>query len=66
MLTLGVDLAAGDKRTAMATVEWLPDRAIVRNLVLDVSDARTDLRTIRRTTAPYPHPTECPGGNTAI
>lgn len=40
MLTLGVDLAAADKRTAMATVEWLPDRAIVRDLVLDVSDAR--------------------------
>ncbi len=40
MLTLGVDLAAADKRTAMATVEWLPDRAMVRDLVLDVSDAR--------------------------
>ncbi|GIJ06973.1 DUF429 domain-containing protein [Micromonospora andamanensis] len=39
MLTLGVDLAAADKRTAMAAVEWLPDRAIVRDLVLDVSDA---------------------------
>ncbi|GAB3970943.1 DUF429 domain-containing protein [Plantactinospora veratri] len=40
MLTLGVDLAAADKRTAIAAVEWLPDRAIVRDLVLDVSDAR--------------------------
>ncbi|MFI7550268.1 DUF429 domain-containing protein [Micromonospora sediminimaris] len=40
MLTLGVDLAAADRRTAMAAVEWLPDRAIVRDLVLDVSDAR--------------------------
>ncbi|MEU7656429.1 DUF429 domain-containing protein [Micromonospora taraxaci] len=40
MLTLGVDLAAADKRTAMATVEWLPGRAVVRDLVLDVGDAR--------------------------
>ncbi|GAB3171900.1 hypothetical protein GCM10027259_07760 [Micromonospora palomenae] len=40
VLTLGVDLAARDKRTAMATVEWLSDRAVVRDLVLDVSDAR--------------------------
>ncbi|MEU8085753.1 DUF429 domain-containing protein [Micromonospora sp. NPDC049101] len=40
MLTLGVDLAAADKRTAMAAVEWLPGRAVVRDLVLDVSDAR--------------------------
>ncbi|SBT52821.1 DUF429 domain-containing protein [Micromonospora auratinigra] len=40
MLTLGVDLAAADTRTAMATVEWLPGRAVVRDLVLDVSDAR--------------------------
>lgn len=40
MLTLGVDLAAADKRTAMATIEWLPDRAVVRDLVLDVSDAQ--------------------------
>ncbi|GAB3809509.1 DUF429 domain-containing protein [Micromonospora zhanjiangensis] len=40
MLTLGVDLAAVDKRTAMAVVEWLPGRAVVRDLVVDVSDAR--------------------------
>lgn len=40
MLTLGVDLAAADKRTAMATIEWLSGRAVVRDLVLDVSDAR--------------------------
>ncbi|MEW2384030.1 DUF429 domain-containing protein [Micromonospora sp. NPDC047707] len=40
MLTLGVDLAAADERTAMAMVEWLSDRAVVRDLVLDVSDAR--------------------------
>ncbi|QLQ39643.1 DUF429 domain-containing protein [Micromonospora robiginosa] len=40
MPTLGVDLAAADTRTAMATVEWLPGRAVVRDLVLDVSDAR--------------------------
>ncbi|WP_431728922.1 hypothetical protein [Verrucosispora sp. TAA-831] len=38
MLTLGVDLAAADKRTAMASIEWLPDRAMVRDLVLDVGD----------------------------
>lgn len=40
MLTLGVDLAAADKRTAMATIEWLSDRAVVRDVALDVSDAR--------------------------
>ena len=40
MLTIGVDLAAADKRTAMAAVEWLPGRAVVRDLVLDVGDAR--------------------------
>ncbi|MEW2144183.1 DUF429 domain-containing protein [Micromonospora vinacea] len=40
MLTLGVDLAAADKRTAMATIEWLSDRAVVRDLVLDVSDVQ--------------------------
>ncbi|MEU8085747.1 hypothetical protein AB0B57_19315 [Micromonospora sp. NPDC049101] len=40
MLTLGVDLAAADKRTAMALVEWVPDGAVVRDLVLDASDAR--------------------------
>ncbi|RQX01602.1 DUF429 domain-containing protein [Micromonospora arida] len=40
MLTLGVDLAAADKRTAMAVIEWLPGRAVVREVVLDVSDAR--------------------------
>ncbi|WP_433130169.1 DUF429 domain-containing protein [Micromonospora sp. CA-240977] len=39
MLTLGVDLAAADMRTAMATIEWLPDRAMVRDLVLGASDA---------------------------
>lgn len=40
MLTIGVDLAAADRRTAMATVEWLSDRAVVRDLVLDVGDVR--------------------------
>ncbi|MEU9504693.1 DUF429 domain-containing protein [Micromonospora sp. NPDC048170] len=40
MLTLGVDFAAADKRTAMATIEWLSGRAVVRDLVLDVSDGR--------------------------
>ncbi|MGQ5263633.1 DUF429 domain-containing protein [Micromonospora sp. ZYX-F-536] len=39
MLTLGVDLAAADKRTAMAAIEWLSDRAVVRDLIVDVSDA---------------------------
>ena len=40
MLTLGVDLAAADKRTAMAAIEWLPDSAVARDLVLDVSDVQ--------------------------
>ncbi|MBQ1061977.1 DUF429 domain-containing protein [Micromonospora chalcea] len=40
MLTVGVDLAAADKRTAMAAVEWLPGRAVVRDLALGVSDAQ--------------------------
>ncbi|MFI7209431.1 DUF429 domain-containing protein [Micromonospora aurantiaca (nom. illeg.)] len=40
MLTVGVDLAAADKRTAMAAIEWLPDRAVVRDLALGVSDAQ--------------------------
>lgn len=40
MLTLGVDLSAADERTAMARIEWLSDRAVLRDLVLDVSDVR--------------------------
>lgn len=35
------NLAGADNHTAMATIEWLPDRAVVRSLVLDVSDIRT-------------------------
>jgi predicted nuclease with RNAse H fold len=40
VLTLGVDLAAADERTAMATVEWRGGRAVVRELVRGVEDAR--------------------------
>lgn len=38
VLTLGVDLAAADVRTAMAMVEWAPGRAIVREVQVGVSD----------------------------
>ena len=38
MLTLGVDLAAADERTAAAVLEWSDDRAVVRALDRGVSD----------------------------
>lgn len=38
MLTLGVDLAAADERTALAVVEWRDGEAEVRRLQLGVSD----------------------------
>ncbi|MEV6841992.1 DUF429 domain-containing protein [Actinoplanes sp. NPDC051411] len=38
MLTLGVDLAAADERTALAVVEWRAGAAEVRRLQLGVSD----------------------------
>ena len=38
MLTLGVDLAAADVRTAVAVVEWSPGRATVRRVQLGVTD----------------------------
>ncbi|EWM62973.1 MULTISPECIES: DUF429 domain-containing protein [Micromonospora] len=40
MRTLGVDLAAANERTAMAAIEWLPDRAVVRDLLLGINDAQ--------------------------
>ncbi len=39
-MTLGVDLAAADERTATATIEWLPGRAVVRDLAVNVGDAQ--------------------------
>ena len=38
MLTLGVDLAAADERTALAMVEWRAGKAEVRRLRVGVSD----------------------------
>ncbi|MGW4464747.1 DUF429 domain-containing protein [Micromonospora sp. NPDC004704] len=38
MLTLGVDLAAADVRTAMALIEWSPRQASVRMVRVGVSD----------------------------
>ncbi|MBU2669603.1 DUF429 domain-containing protein [Actinoplanes bogorensis] len=38
MLTLGVDLASADERTAMARIEWAGGAAVVRELQLGVSD----------------------------
>jgi predicted nuclease with RNAse H fold len=38
VLTLGVDLAAADERTATAVVEWSGQRATVRDVRLGVSD----------------------------
>jgi predicted nuclease with RNAse H fold len=38
VLTLGVDLASADDRTAMALVEWAGGAAVVRELRLGVSD----------------------------
>lgn len=38
MITLGLDLAAQDERTAACRVEWSSSRAILRELVVGVSD----------------------------
>ncbi|MCY1144593.1 DUF429 domain-containing protein [Actinoplanes sp. Pm04-4] len=38
MLTLGVDLASADERTATALVEWTGEAAVVRDLRLGVGD----------------------------
>lgn len=38
MKTLGVDLAAATKKTAVAVIEWEPDRARLAHLALDVAD----------------------------
>ncbi|MBM2618759.1 DUF429 domain-containing protein [Actinoplanes sp. LDG1-06] len=38
MLTLGVDLASADERTAMARLEWAGGAAVVREMRLGVSD----------------------------
>jgi len=38
VLTLGVDLASADERTALALVEWTGTAAVVRDLRLGVSD----------------------------
>ncbi|MDQ0771078.1 hypothetical protein QF031_003827 [Pseudarthrobacter defluvii] len=38
MRTLGVDLAASTKKTAVAVVEWSDDCATLTRLALDVSD----------------------------
>ncbi|MEV7621773.1 DUF429 domain-containing protein [Actinoplanes sp. NPDC089786] len=40
VLTLGVDLAAADERTAVALVEWADGRATLRELALGVTDER--------------------------
>lgn len=40
MLTAGVDLAAADERTALATIVWTAGRAVVRDLTVGVTDAR--------------------------
>ncbi|WP_345477300.1 DUF429 domain-containing protein [Nesterenkonia rhizosphaerae] len=39
MRTAGVDLAAGNKRTALAVIEWNPQGARVEQLTLNVDDA---------------------------
>ncbi|MER7007952.1 DUF429 domain-containing protein [Dactylosporangium sp. NPDC000555] len=39
MLTAGVDLAAADERTAVASIAWPGGRAVLRELRLGVSDA---------------------------
>nr|WP_218221336.1 DUF429 domain-containing protein [Nesterenkonia sp. Act20] len=39
MRTAGVDLAAENKGTALAVIEWTPDRARLEQLRLDVDDA---------------------------
>lgn len=38
MITLGIDLAAQPKRTAMAAIEWSERRAVVAELVVGVDD----------------------------
>src|SRR5690349_15568525 len=38
MRTLGVDLAAAAKKTAVAVIEWSDDRARLAHLALDVDD----------------------------
>jgi predicted nuclease with RNAse H fold len=38
--TVGVDLAASPKKTAVAVVEWIDGRAVVEHLALDQSDAQ--------------------------
>ncbi len=38
MLTIGVDLAAEPDRTAVARIEWRPDRAVVREVMCGADD----------------------------
>ena len=38
MKTLGVDLAAATRKTAVAVIEWEPDTARLTHLALDVDD----------------------------
>ena len=40
MLTVGGALAAMDERPALASIEWTPGRAVVRELAVGVDDAR--------------------------
>ena len=40
VLTVGVDLAAADQRTAIAAIEWSPSGAEVRDLAVGVGDDR--------------------------
>lgn len=39
MRTVGVDLSASPAKTAVATVDWLPDRAVLTGLVVGADDA---------------------------